>query len=351
MFKLILIVALLVGYLPEYAQTDGYPPFEFKVDSITFSNGPVRLAGAFLKPNGNGPFPAVVMVHGAGSSTFDEPAFRIHANAFIHGGFAVLLYDKRGSGKSTGKLDTSDFNELSSDLAAGINYLRTRPEIIGDQIGILGRSEGGWVGTLAASRDPLIRFVILSSGSGVKPWIQTIYATKRGLREMGATEKEVEDATNAKEASWIYYGQVARMDSIQRTSIAMQERRDALLKQLHSFAQFAPQIPQTIRDPKTNPIEFFRAFTNKIEYDPTPAFRTGRAALLEVIGANDEVVDPASTIDAFEKLRQSGHEVSIHILEGVGHSLVETTKEGSRYPEGYPELTVDWARKVIDGIK
>ncbi len=341
-------LALIGLAMAAHAQTDGLPPFAFKVDSVSFSNGPVQLAGAFLKPDGNGPFPAIVMVHGAGSSTFDEPAFRMHANAFVRGGFAVLLYDKRGSGKSTGLLDTSDYDDLAADLAAGVTYLRAHRDIIPDQVGILGRSEGGWIGTLAASRDSLIRFVILSSGSGVRPYDQTLFATRKALRSLGASAQEVEDATAAKSAQWTYYGQVANMDSVAGRSAAMQATRDSVEKRLRSFARFAPQIPQNVRDPARNPLVFFRAFTSKIDYDPAPAFHAMRAALLEVIGENDEVVDPASTIAVFEGLRQSGRDVTIRILPGVSHSLVIMTKEGPRYPEDYPEFAVRWARAVIE---
>lgn len=330
------------------AQTDGWPPFAFDVESVEFSNASVKLAGAFLKPDGKGPFPAVVFVHGAGPATFDEPAFRVHANSFVSGGFAVLLYDKRGSGKSTGSLDTADYDDLAADLAAGIKYLRSRPDIIPAQVGILGRSEGAWIGTLVASRDPKIPFVILSSGSGVRPFEQTLFATRRALRSLGASAEEVEAATAAKAAVWAFYGEVAKMDSKAVQSVAMQAKRDSLEKQLQSFARFAPQIPQIVRDPARTPSDFFRAFTHKIDYDPAPAFQTSRAALLEIIGANDEVVDPASTIAVFEKLRQDGCDVTIRTLADVGHSLLIMTNEGPRYPQDYPDFAVRWAREQID---
>jgi hypothetical protein len=334
-----------------HAQTEGAPPFAFKVDSVLFSTPPVRLAGAILKPDGNGPFPAIVIVHGAGPATFDEPAFRVHANAFVRGGFAVLLYDKRGSGKSTGMLDTSDYDDLAADLGAGIRYLRARRDIIPDQVGILGRSEGGWIGTLAASRDPLIKFVILSSGSGVRPSEQTLFATAGSLRSLGASTQEVEAATAVKSALWAYYGQVAKLDSVAARSTDMQSARDSLEKQLRSFARFAPAIPQIVRDPAHTPPAFFRAFTLKIDYDPAPAFHAANAALLEIIGANDEVIDPASTIAVFEGLQRAGRDVTIRTLPGVGHSLVVMTKEGPRYPEDYPEFAVRWARAVINRTK
>jgi pimeloyl-ACP methyl ester carboxylesterase len=345
-------IALTCPSHSEVKKTDsGGPQFAFALEPVSFSNGDVRLAGAILKPDGDGTFPAVVIVHGAGPAIFDEPAFRVHANAFVRGGFAVLLNDKRGSGKSAGSLDTANYDDLAADLAAGIKHLRARRDINAGQVGILGRSEGGWIGTLAASRDSLISFVILSSGSGVRPSEQTLFATSQALRSRRASAQEIKEATTAKADLWAYYRQVASMDSTAEKTVDLQARRDSLEKRLKSFARFAPDIPQTVRDPARTPIAFFRAFTQKIEYDPAPAFRTAHAPLLEIIGTNDEVIDPASTIAVFEKLRQSGRDVTIRTLPDVGHSLVIMGKEGPHYPEDYPELSVRWAREVLDRTK
>lgn len=350
MLRLVIgILLVLIGCSPGDAQTGGGPPFAYRVDSITFQNGPVCLAGAIVKPEGDGPFPAVVIAHGAGPATFDEPAFRVHANAFVGGGFVVLLYDKRGSGGSSGLLDTSDYDDLAADLAAGVQYLRTRGDVVPGKIGILGRSEGGWVGTLAASRDTSFRFVILSSGSGVRPSTQTLYAIGKALRERGASAEEAEAATGATSALWSFYGSIARMDPSRATYGVTREARDSLEKRLRSFVRFAPLIPQAVRDPGLTSPAFFRAFSRKIEYDPLPAFLKANAALLEVIGSDDEVVDPESTIAVFEGLRRSGRDVTVRALQGVGHSLVIMTPDGPRYPDDYPEFVVRWACAVIDG--
>jgi pimeloyl-ACP methyl ester carboxylesterase len=334
-----------------YAQTDSFPPFAVAVDTISFTNGNVRLTGAILKPEGNGPFPAVVFIHGAGQGTLGEPAFRIHANAFVRGGFAVLVYDKRGSGSSSGDLDLSDYDDLAADLAAGVKYLRTKRYILPGKIGLLGRSEGGWIGALAASRDPLIAFVILSSGSGVRPSEQVVFSTMTALREMGASQQEAERAMAAKSAQWEFYRKVAAMDSAAALTAEMQSERDSLVKELRSFARFVPQVPQNIRDPARTPSAFFRAFTSKIGYDPLPSFRTSRAPFLAVLGATDNVVDPVSTTAVFEQLRQAGHDVTVRILPDVGHSLVIMSNDGPRYPEDYPEFAVRWAREKIGRLK
>ena len=350
MFRRLLIGAIACVCIPDsvFAQSDGAPPFAVAPDPVSFSNGDVKLAGALLKPVGQGPFPAVVIVHGAGPATMDEPAFRVHANAFREGGFIVLLYDKRGSGASTGVLDTADYDDLAGDLAAGIKFLRSRSDIIPSKIGVLGRSEGGWIGALAASHDPIIAFVIMSSGSAVRPYDEALFATGTALTRLGASAEEVKAATNAKAALWAYYKKVAAAAAGASQSAALKQERDALQSRLQSFARFAPQIPQVVRDPSTTPVEFFRAFTAKMDFDPARSLAASQAAILEVIGADDNVVEPASTVAAFDRLRQQGRDVTVQVLPGVDHSLVIMTNQGPRYPDDYPEFTVRWARARID---
>lgn len=133
----------LAAALPAFSQSDGAPAFAFPVEQVSYANGAVKLSGGFLKPEG--PFPALIIVHGAGPATFDGPAFRVHANAFVRAGFAVLCYDKRGSGKSTGDLDTSNYDDSAADLVAGVTYLRPPGRTSFPTASVSWASEGaGW---------------------------------------------------------------------------------------------------------------------------------------------------------------------------------------------------------------
>src|SRR6187455_458807 len=115
-----------------------------------FQNGDVRLAFTLDLPPGPGPFPAIVAGHGSGKLT------RQHLDRFAAQwtrlGFAVLRFDKRGVGESTGTyvfVGTKDspevFPQLASDIVAGVRFLRTRPEIDPRRIGLAGSSQAGWI--------------------------------------------------------------------------------------------------------------------------------------------------------------------------------------------------------------
>ncbi len=325
------------------------PPMAFKFDrdpeTIAITNGDVQLAGVLVEPEGKGPFPAVILVHGSGPQTHDQPAFVVHANAFLKAGFAVLAYDKRGSGSSTGNLDLSDYNDLAADLAATVAFLRTRPEITSSKIGLLGRSEGGWVSTLLASRDPQIAFVIMSSGCAVGPVEESLYFTRRELRESGVSPDRIEQAARFKTALWEFDRRVAAGKTGAET---LGSERARLLKQLADLREAKVENLPGVMDPAVEDRRKFAVLANMMYYDPQPALNTLRAPLLEAIGTGDEAVDPGTTIKVLESLSATGHDVTVKTYPGVGHSPLKmqgTTVVG--YADGYLEFITSWAHNQV----
>jgi uncharacterized protein len=135
----------------------------------TFSNGDVRLAFTLDLPPGAGPFPAVVLGHGSGRLARDDLAW--FAGQWTRLGFAVLRFDKRGVGESTGTfvfVGTKDspevFPQLASDIVAGVRFLRTRPVIDPRRIGLAGVSQAGWILPHAARELGDAAFLVLLSG-------------------------------------------------------------------------------------------------------------------------------------------------------------------------------------------
>jgi len=134
-------------------------------EDIAFSNGDVRLAGTLISPKTPARHPAIILVHGSGAENreFVLPL----AHFLIRRGIAVFGYDKRGVGRSTGDWQTASFDDLAGDVVAAFDQLRSRPDIDGTQIGLLGVSQAGWIMPIAAVRAPEIAFLISVSGAGV----------------------------------------------------------------------------------------------------------------------------------------------------------------------------------------
>lgn len=128
----------------------------------------VTLAGRLRIPTkrGQGPFPVVLLLSGSGPSL--RGGFNLLETRLLGDGIAVLTYDKRGNGQSTGQyLDTLE--NMETDAAAAVRFLRSRAEIDGARIAIAGHSQGGAVGPAVAARDPGIAAVVMFAGPAAPP--------------------------------------------------------------------------------------------------------------------------------------------------------------------------------------
>ena len=156
--------------------------FPSRVEDYSFINGDVKLNGILILPDGNGPFPLVVFTHGSGASQKEQGFFLSY---FVQYGFAVLSYDKRGAGKSTGDWVTSSFDDLADAIIKGIESVIANKNIDTSRVGLFGISQGGWVGSLAAGKSPLVKFFIMNTGSGVSINQNMAYEFECIVREKG----------------------------------------------------------------------------------------------------------------------------------------------------------------------
>jgi len=157
-----------------------------------FTNGDVRLSYRLDVPQRSGPVGAVVFGHGSGEQT--QESCRFLADGFLSRGFATLCFDKRGVGQSSGTFvfvgardSIPVFDDLASDMAAGVAFLRTRPEIDGARIGLAGVSQAGWIIPLAAQKSRPA-FMVLLVGPTVSVGIEGFYS--RIVEETNAPVEE-----------------------------------------------------------------------------------------------------------------------------------------------------------------
>jgi acetyl esterase/lipase len=112
---------------------------------------------------------------------------------------------------------------------------------------------------------------------------------------------------------------------------------------LQPFKAYQPEIPGVLDPAKSTPE--IRAIAHTMFYNPAPALNALHAPLLEVLGADDDIVEPATSVAVLEHLRASGHDVTTRVFPGVGHSLL--TLNGSTivgYADNYLEFITAWAR-------
>ena len=102
------------------------------------------IAWSLFLPDGEGPWPAVIVLHGAGSRKENHADY---ARAAVAHGLAALTFDNRGHGETEGPLG----DRVVDDLRALAAWLAQRPEIDGTRIAVRGSSMGGLLAIHAAA--------------------------------------------------------------------------------------------------------------------------------------------------------------------------------------------------------
>ena len=142
-------------------------------EEVSFASGDAVFSGTLAFPEGSGPYPGVVLISGMGQQdrdwSFVGGKYKLAKGIADHltaAGIAVLRYDDRGHGKSTGtpEMETG-FDQLAEDVNAGVTMLRKRKDIA--KIGVCGHSLGGIIGPYMQVKYDAADFVIAISGSFV----------------------------------------------------------------------------------------------------------------------------------------------------------------------------------------
>lgn len=151
----------------EYGAPPGAP---YTAEAVRVPADGFTLAGTLTLPRDiNRPVPAFVTITGSGLQDRDAripfvkgyAPFRQIADTLSRHGVAVLRLDDRGYGESGGDPSRATSADFADDIRAGLRYLRTRREIDGTRLGLIGHSEGGIIAPMIAASDSSLRGIVL----------------------------------------------------------------------------------------------------------------------------------------------------------------------------------------------
>jgi dipeptidyl aminopeptidase/acylaminoacyl peptidase len=142
---------------------------ELEYSEVSFENRHkgIQLAGMLFLPEGEGPFPTAIIIHGSGTSRRNSVWYLSVAKHLQDNGIAVLLPDKRGSEKSEGEWVGANFEELATDTLSAIEFVKNQQTFEYSTIGLIGMSQGGWIAPVAATKSDDVSFVVSMSGAAV----------------------------------------------------------------------------------------------------------------------------------------------------------------------------------------
>jgi len=175
--------------------------FPYKREEISFENpkGGNKLAGTLTIPSDGKATKIVVLITGSGPQNRDEELlghrpFLVWSDWLTRHGIAVLRYDDRGIGQSTGIFGTATSADFADDAEAAVTYIQSRPDLKNLSIGLMGHSEGGLIAPMVASRNKAVKFIVLLAGPGVPIIDLMTKQTEDQTRVSGAPESVVKMA-------------------------------------------------------------------------------------------------------------------------------------------------------------
>ena len=332
-------------------------PYPYNEEEIVFPNesANISLAGTLTFPKSNGKYPAVVLITGSGKQDRDETVynhkpFLVIADYLTRNGIAVLRFDDRGGGKSTGDHSIATTEDFATDAAAAVQYLKSRNEIDSKKIGLIGHSEGGIIAPMTAVNSSDVAFLVLLAGPAV-PGKEILWRqTELILRSNGMGEEEITKNVNqAKKAHEIItnspdsitaYNKLKEMFDQEFAALSDEEKQ----KPEYSADNFKAQT-KVLLSP------WFRFF---LKYDPQPILENISVPVLALNGEKDLQVDPEQNLPVIENSLKNGGNKNFKTIKlpGLNH-LFQTTKTGalSEYGQNEETFSPDALKIIGDWIK
>ena len=313
------------------------------VRDTVFRSGRETLRGRLVLPRGEGRVPVVVIGHGSEKDSAVDYAFR--QRLFPASGVGAFVFDKRGTGRSTG-VYTQDFEVLAGDAVAAMAEARRLAGARAGRVGFEGGSQAGWILPLAATKTRA-DFVIVGYGVAASPLAEDRTETFQNLVAKGwgpdvlAKAREVTDATGGVMAAR-FKGGYERLQAV-----VEKYRGEPWFKDLEGeFTGKMVQYPEAVLREMGPKIDVGTTW----DHDALGVLRRLETPLLWVLAADDTGGAGQETREALLALAAEGRPVTIASFPGTEHGILEyrTGPKGerveTRYADGFFRMEMDFAR-------
>jgi len=295
-------------------------PLPYEQEEVQFGGGTagVRLAGTFTRPPGRGPFPTVLLICGAGYQNRDADSYqhKLHlvlADDLTRRGLAVLRYDKRGIGGSTGDFSKATEEELIADAAAAARYLESRSDVDHRRIGIIGHSQGGYIAPRVAVTDPAVAFLVLIAAPAAPA-----EAFARERQALTDADEDVPPEERALNQDLI--AAIATPDPAQSRRLIQH-----VLDQMLALQMISPARAQILLKQLTSPETRARVAT-----DPCEPLRHLSIPVLALNGSLDHQVPAHANLAALREALRDNPDATVLELPGLNHQMT-TARIGSEW--------------------
>lgn len=284
------------------------------------------------------------MIHGSDEQTRRTAYIRSLVNVLTKNRIGVVVYDKRGAGKSGGNMRKATFEDLAGDVSACIFYIQKRKDLPVSKLGLFAASAGGWIAPAIANKFRAVEFVILNAGPAVSTFKQDIDRVEFTMRANGFGEKTIDSAL---QHSRLYF------DVVRADSGWEKLRKSVELFKTKNWAKDDNllQLPEKMDD---DDMLWWRSH----DYDPEKELSRMKCRVLSLMGGNDNLVPPSTNKALMEQYLTRAQCIhKIVILPDAEHNGIAFQKllGGEwKWPEHYwiwPQRPAMYYEEIVKWIK
>ncbi|RED45082.1 alpha/beta hydrolase family protein [Aestuariispira insulae] len=254
--------------------------------TLPFKHGTDRLEGDLWLPEGEGPHPVALLVHGDGpQDRTSSDGYNPLINHLLSQGIGVFSWDKPGIGRSTGNWLTQSMADRADEALAALEVVAMQPEARKGAIGLIGFSQGGWVLPEIALKSDAPAFHVIIGGAVT--WAdQSLYLTRKRMEAEGVSADEITQAiAKERQENQRIFGDAPAADG------QLSGREGFIARNFH--------------------------------VDARPGLAALSQPFLALLGKKDLNVDTRESAQVYQSiLARAGHpDFEIHLIDGATHSL------------------------------
>lgn len=329
--------------------------FDYKQEDVEFVNpdGGHSLSGTLTIPKTGVFDKVVVLVSGSGPQDRNEELlghkpFLVLSDHLSRNGIAVLRYDDRGVGKSGGDFKSGTSMDFAEDATAAVEFLKSRPDMKGKKVGVMGHSEGGLIAPIVSTKTAL-DFIVLLAGPATNSTDLLIEQTEAIALAGGEKKEKVDRNVASSRLIFDYMNMNPDMPvgELRQGLTEILEEQFKLLseEELEEMGDVDKEIKDQIKIITT---PWFRYFLN---FNPSDYLTQVTIPVLAVNGSLDLQVLPDSNLGAMDNyLKKAGNKnYTIKEFEGLNH-LFQVSLDGTGSPNEYGSIEETFNKEAMTYI-
>lgn len=309
--KVLSCLVLLLFLAGCSAHAESVEPYEWRASDGAILRGSLHFpsdADSAEAGRSERRYPLAVIVSGSGRGPSLEAAVvAAHARELSRRGYAVLTYDKRGTGASDGDFPSS-FNVMADDLNAGLTMLAEHRRLDTGRTAIIAISQGWWIALIAVDRGAPVRGMVGIGAPSVSPVVQQEHVLASEMRANGASEHDIAQA----QALWRDWARLLRGDISRETYGAAIARV--------SVTQWYPPLAEQF-EPWQENTPYTIWYQEIMDFDPMPLLARSTIPVVIFQGENDAIVSPDRSRSDYAALSARGVPVDFRLVLGASHDL------------------------------